>query len=262
MTHNTRIVGGYDKKSAQIASKLYSYITEGDIIIVKNMTSAEMVKLMENTYRDVNIALANEFALLCEKINVDVNEVINSANYHPRVNIHTPGPGVGGHCIPVDPYFLIELGKKYGVKTRLLDASRSINNYMPEHVLELILKYKEDKDNYSIAILGMAYKGNVDDIRETPSIKLIDLLKEHDFDVHVNDPYVADEIIEGYGVDSIDYEEALKCDCVVLMTDHDLYRDLKADMLVNKFIISTRPILDADEFREKDINFQAIGNIY
>ncbi|RAP51294.1 MAG: UDP-N-acetyl-D-mannosaminuronic acid dehydrogenase [Methanosphaera sp. SHI613] len=262
MTHNTRIVGGYDKKSAQIASQLYSYITEGDIIIVKNMTSAEMVKLMENTYRDVNIALANEFALLCEKINVDVNEVINSANYHPRVNIHTPGPGVGGHCIPVDPYFLIELGKKYGVKTRLLDASRSINNYMPEHVLELILKYKEDKDNYSIAILGMAYKGNVDDIRETPSIKLIDLLKEHDFDVHVNDPYVADEIIEGYGVDSIDYEEALKCDCVVLMTDHDLYRDLKADMLVNKFIISTRPILDADEFREKGINFQAIGNIY
>lgn len=262
MTHNTRIVGGYNKKSADMASKLYSYITEGDIITVKNMTSAEMVKLMENTYRDVNIALANEFALLCEKINVDVNEVINSANYHPRVNIHTPGPGVGGHCIPVDPYFLIELGKKYDVKTRLLDASRYVNNYMPEHVLELILKYKENKDNYSIAILGMAYKGNVDDIRETPTIKLIELLGKLDFDVYVNDPYVADDVIESYGVEAVGYEDALRCDCVVLMTDHDLYKSLNADMLVNKFIISTRPILDADEFRDKGVNFQAIGNIY
>ena len=261
MTHNTRIVGGFNKESADMASKLYSYITEGDIITVKNMTSAEMVKLMENTYRDVNIALANEFALLCEKINVDVNEVIDSANYHPRVNIHTPGPGVGGHCIPVDPYFLIELGRKYDVKTRLLDASRYVNNYMPEHVLEMILKYKEDKDNYSIAILGMAYKGNVDDIRETPTIKLIELLEELDFDVYVNDPYVDDEIIESYGVKAVEYEDALGCDCVVLMTDHDLYKDLNADMLVNKFIISTRPILDADEFRDKGVNFQAIGNI-
>ncbi|RAP54120.1 MAG: UDP-N-acetyl-D-mannosaminuronic acid dehydrogenase [Methanosphaera sp. rholeuAM130] len=262
MTHNTRIVGGYNQESADMASQLYSYITEGDIIIVKNMTSAEMVKLMENTYRDVNIALANEFALLCEKIDVDVNEVINSANYHPRVNIHTPGPGVGGHCIPVDPYFLIELGRKYDVKTRLLDASRAINNYMPEHVLELLLKYKTDKEDYSVGILGMAYKGNVDDIRESPSIDLIKLLESYDFDVYVNDPHVSSEIIESYDVESISYPDALKCDCVILMTDHDLYKDLKADMLPNKFIISTRPILDADEFRKEGINFQAIGNIY
>ena len=261
MTHNTRIVGGFNRESAELASRLYSYITEGDIITVKNMTSAEMVKLMENTYRDVNIALANEFALLCEKIDVDVNEVIKSANYHPRVNIHTPGPGVGGHCIPVDPYFLIELGRKYDVATRLLDASRYVNSYMPEHVLDLILKYKEDRDNYSIAILGMAYKGNVDDIRETPTIKLIELAGRLDFDVYVNDPFVDDDVIESFGVKAIEYEDALECDCVVLMTDHDLYKNLKPEMLANKFIISTRPILDADEFRDRGVNFQAIGNI-
>lgn len=260
MTHNTRIVGGYNKKSADLAGKLYSHITKSDIIKVKNMTSAEMVKLMENTYRDVNIALANEFALLCEKINVDVNEVINSANYHPRVNIHTPGPGVGGHCIPVDPYFLIELGEKYDVETRLLNASRSINNDMPKHVLDLLLKYKEDKDEYSIAILGMAYKGNVDDIRETPTIKLINLLKEHDFNVFVNDPYVNKDIIEKFDVKSIDFESSFKCDCVILMTDHDLYQDIKPEMIVNKFIISTRNILNCDEFRNAGVNFQAIGN--
>ncbi len=262
MTHNVRVVGGYDEKSANLAIKLYSHITSGDIIKVKDITSAEMVKLMENTYRDVNIALSNEFALICEKIGVDVNEVIGAANYHPRVNIHTPGPGVGGHCIPVDPYFLIELAKNHGISADLIKSSRKINNSMPEHVLNILLdNIKGKKDDFSVGILGISYKGNVDDVRESPSKDIIDLLKSHNFNVVAHDPLVSCDVIESFGVKSVSYDDALSCDCVIVMTDHDLYKNITPEMVVNKFIISTRPILDSSLFRDNGINFQAIGDI-
>lgn len=261
MTHNVRIVGGFNDKSADLTAQLYSNITQGDIIKVKNITSAEMVKLMENTYRDVNIALSNELAMLCEKINVNVNEVITAANYHPRVNIHTPGPGVGGHCIPVDPYFLIELAENYGGTARLISDSRRINNNMPGHVLDIILNDESIDENSSIGILGIAYKGNVEDIRETPSKEVIQLLLDKGFNVIAHDPYVKDEVIESFNVKSAEYEEVLSCDCVVLMTDHDLYKEITPDMLKNNLIISTRPILDSDKFRKEGISFKAIGDI-
>ena len=259
MTHNVRIVGGINDKSADLTAQLYSHVTQGDIIKVKNITSAEMVKLMENTYRDVNIALSNELAMICEKIDVDVNEVITAANYHPRVNIHTPGPGVGGHCIPVDPYFLIETAEKYGGYARLISDSREINNEMPKHVIDLLMNCKENIN--TVGILGIAYKGNVEDIRETPSKKLIELLLEKDFNVVAHDPIVKNEIIESFNVKSVSYEKVLDCDCVILMTDHDLYKNLRPDMLKNKFIISTRPSLDSTLFRNSGVNFQAIGNV-
>lgn len=262
MTHNVRVVGGYNMKSADMAAELYSHITSGEIIKVKNITSAEMIKLMENTYRDVNIALSNEFALICENIDVDVNEVITAANYHPRVNIHTPGPGVGGHCIPVDPYFLIEIAKKYHTNASLLQEARKINNNMPSHVVDILLdNLTYENHNYTVGILGMAYKGNVDDIRESPTIQLIDLLKELDVKIKVNDPYVSDRVIESFNIKAVTLNEALDCDCVILMTDHQSYADITPDMIKNKFIIVTRPILDADYFRENGINYQAIGNL-
>lgn len=261
MTHNVRIVGGFNDKSADLTAQLYSNVTQGDIIKVKNITSAEMVKLMENTYRDVNIALSNELAMICEKINVNVNEVINAANYHPRVNIHTPGPGVGGHCIPIDPYFLIELADNYGSNARLISDSREINNSMPHHVLDMILKEEDINKNSSIGILGVAYKGNVEDIRETPSKEIIKLLLDEDFNVIAHDPFVKDEVIESFGVKSVEYEKVLSCDCVVLMTDHDLYKNLTPEMLKNKLIISTRPILNSDKFRSEGIKFRAIGDM-
>lgn len=261
MTHNVRIVGGYNDKSADLTAQLYSNITKGDIIKVKNITSAEMVKLMENTYRDVNIALSNELAMICEKIDVNVNEVITAANYHPRVNIHTPGPGVGGHCIPVDPYFLIETANNYGIRANLISNSRKINNDMPKHVMEIILSNDEINKNSSIGILGIAYKGNVEDIRETPSKELIKLLNEAGFNVFANDPYVNDEIIEEFNVKPAEIDEVLSCDCVVLMTDHDTYKNITPDRLKNNLIISTRPILDSDKFRKAGVKFEAIGDI-
>lgn len=262
MTHNVRVVGGYDEKSTNLAANLYSHITQGDILKVKNITSAEMVKLMENTYRDVNIALSNEFALICEKIGVNVNEVIKAANYHPRVNIHTPGPGVGGHCIPVDPYFLIELAKKYNTEATLINDSRRINNNMPKHVLDILLNNLDTStDDYVVSILGVAYKGNVDDIRETPSKELINLLIKNNFNVIAHDPLVSDDIIESFNVKAVTYEEALNADCVILVTNHDLYKNITPDMINNKFIIVTRPILNSTKFRESGVNFQAIGDI-
>lgn len=259
MTHNARIIGGFNEKSADLTAQLYSYITQGEIIKVKNITSAEMVKLMENTYRDVNIALSNELAKICEKINVNANEVINAANYHPRVNLHTPGPGVGGHCIPIDPYFLIEIAEKYGETAKLISDSRLINDSMPDHVLNILSKFNDGIS--TVSILGIAYKGNVDDVRETPSKKLIELLIKNGYRVVANDPIVKKEVIETFNVDSVSYEDSLKSDCIIIMTDHDMYKELKPEQVKDKLVISTKPILDSDKFRESGINFQAIGDI-
>lgn len=259
MTHNARIIGGFNEKSADLTAQLYSYITQGEIIKVKNITSAEMVKLMENTYRDVNIALSNELAKICEKINVNANEVINAANYHPRVNLHTPGPGVGGHCIPIDPYFLIEIAEKYGETAKLISDSRLINDSMPDHVLSILSKFNDGIS--TVSVLGIAYKGNVDDVRETPSKKLIELLIKNGYRVVANDPIVKKEVIETFNVDSVSYEDSLKSDCIIIMTDHDMYKELKPEQVKDKLVISTKPILDSDKFREAGINFQAIGDI-
>lgn len=259
MTHNARIIGGFNEKSADLTAQLYSYITQGEIIKVKNITSAEMVKLMENTYRDVNIALSNELAKICEKINVNANEVINAANYHPRVNLHTPGPGVGGHCIPIDPYFLIEIAEKYGETAKLISDSRLINDSMPDHVLSILSKFNDGIS--TVSVLGIAYKGNVDDVRETPSKKLIELLIKNEYKVVAHDPIVKKEVIETFNVDSVSYENSLKSDCIIIMTDHDMYKELKPEQVKDKLVISTKPILDSDKFREAGINFQAIGDI-
>ncbi|WP_461435947.1 nucleotide sugar dehydrogenase [Methanosphaera sp.] len=259
MTHNARIIGGFNEKSADLTAQLYSYITQGEIIKVKNITSAEMVKLMENTYRDVNIALSNELAKICEKINVNANEVINAANYHPRVNLHTPGPGVGGHCIPIDPYFLIEIAEKYGETAKLISDSRLINDSMPDHVLSILSKFNDGIS--TVSVLGIAYKGNVDDVRETPSKKLIELLIKNGYRVVANDPIVKKEVIETFNLDSVSYEDSLKSDCIIIMTDHDMYKELKPEQVKDKLVISTKPILDSDKFRESGINFQAIGDI-
>lgn len=259
MTHNARIIGGFNEKSADLTAQLYSYITQGEIIKVKNITSAEMVKLMENTYRDVNIALSNELAKICEKINVNANEVINAANYHPRVNLHTPGPGVGGHCIPIDPYFLIEIAEKYGETAKLISDSRLINDSMPDHVLSILSKFNDGIS--TVSVLGIAYKGNVDDVRETPSKKLIELLIKNEYKVVAHDPIVKKEVIETFNVDSVSYEDSLKSDCIIIMTDHDIYKELKPEQVKDKLVISTKPILDSDKFREAGINFQAIGDI-
>ena len=263
MTHNARVIGGIDNKSIDRAASIYEKITNGKIIKVKDLITAEMVKLMENTYRDTNIALANELAIICQYLGIDAIEAISAANYHPRVNIHSPGPGVGGHCLSIDPYFIVEMAEKFGSKAELIKTARMINESMPAHVAQLVeesLKdVKKSITGSNIGILGIAYKGNVADTRETPAAPLINILKNRGATVKANDPYVPNINIESFGAVPVNFQEALECDCVVLITDHDLYKNISPDDIKNRVFICTRPILDPEDFRKKGVIFRGVG---
>jgi UDP-N-acetyl-D-mannosaminuronic acid dehydrogenase len=268
MTHNARIIGGIDHKSIEMADSLYQKITIGKIIKVKNLITAETVKLIENTYRDTNIALANEIAMICESLGVDAIEAIQAANYHPRVNIHTPGPGVGGHCLAIDPYFIVETAEENGLDAPLIKNARIINEGMPNHVIKLIEDAlnengKEIKDS-EIGILGVAYKGNVADARETPAEPLIRILIENGAKVYAHDPYTHIDYIKSFGAIPVDMENALKCDVVALLADHDQYRNITPEMVGRGIFICTRPILNPEPFIKNGINFRGVGrvNIY
>jgi UDP-N-acetyl-D-mannosaminuronic acid dehydrogenase len=263
MTHNARIIGGINPESSAQAAEIYGSITEGKVVTVKDTVTAEMVKLMENTYRDTNIALANELAMICESINIDVIEAIEASNYHPRVNIHSPGPGVGGHCLSIDPYFIVEIAKENGVPARLIQTAREINERMPNHVASLVERSLKNKgksiSSSTVGVLGVAYKGNVADYRETPSKTLIDALNGLGAKVLANDPYVDPEIIRRMEAEPVDLKEALNCDCVVLMTDHDDYRSITPEMIKKSILICNRPILDQDLFKSSGIEFKGVG---
>ncbi len=263
MTHNARVIGGINSESTEMAVSLYQRITEGEIIMVPDLVIAEMVKLMENTYRDTNIALANELALVCDSLGVDAIEAIRAANHHPRVNIHTPGPGVGGHCLSIDPYFIVEIAREMGVETPLIQTSRQVNEDMPGEVARIIQETLEDAgktiSGSKIGILGVAYKGNVADARETPAKPLIEELISKGAEVMVNDPYVSPDIIKSWGTQIVDLETALGSDCVVLVTDHDLYLDIKPDMIKNGLLVCTRPILDREIFQNGGVVFKGVG---
>jgi UDP-N-acetyl-D-mannosaminuronic acid dehydrogenase len=263
MTHNDRVIGGINRKSAEKASSIYSLMTEGEIIKVNDIKTAEMVKLMENTYRDTNIALANELSKICESVGVDSIKAIKAANHHPRVNIHLPGPGVGGHCLPIDPYFLVEIGKKNGVEASLIQTAREINEKMPQHVFQLIQdslsELNTEIQGCKIGLLGVAYKGNVGDYRETPAKPLINFLLKSGADVFANDPYVPDEIIKSFGASPVSVEDILKCECVVLVTDHKDYHELNLELMKNKLFVCTRPCVESKKFLENGTIFKGVG---
>lgn len=265
MTHNARVIGGINEKSADIAVALYEHITEGEIIEVKDLITAEMVKLMENTYRDTNIALSNELAKVCEKLGIDAIEAITAANHHPRVNIHIPGPGVGGHCLSIDPYFIVEMAEQEGVESTLIKNARAINEGMPGHVAEIVVDTLNENGKQikgsKIGILGVAYKGNVADARETPSKPLIEILLEKGFDVYAHDPYTSSDLIKSFGARPVSMEDVLNSDCVVLITDHDEYKHITPSMIKNKIFICTRPILNPDDFKREGVVFKGIGRL-
>lgn len=263
MTHNARVIGGVDENSTARAVNLYQKITEGEIIKVKNLITAETVKLIENTYRDVNIALSNEIAMICEGLGVDAIEAINVANHHPRVNLHIPGPGVGGHCLAIDPYFIVKTAEEKGMKAPLISISRVTNEGMPGHVVKIVEESLKEigkgVNNSSIGILGVAYKGNVADARETPARAIIKILKEKDAQVYASDPHTPHDIIESLGAEAVDIDQVLECDCVVLVTDHDEFKMIKPEMIKNQIFICTRPILNPEDFKNSGIIFRGIG---
>ncbi|QHN07379.1 nucleotide sugar dehydrogenase [Methanothermobacter sp. THM-2] len=263
MQNNARVIGGIDGKSAEMAAQLYGKVTSGEVIVVDDIITAEMVKLMENTYRDTNIALANELAVICESLGIDAIKAIEAANHHPRVNLHTPGPGVGGHCLSIDPYFIVEMAEKHGVPARLIRTAREVNESMPFHVLDIIRDTLESAGRglagSRVGVLGVAYKGDVADARETPTRPLVAALISEGAEVVVNDPHVDPVLIRKMGVEPVSLEEALESDCVVLMTDHSEYLEITPEMIGGGIFICTRPVLEPEKFREHGIVFRGVG---
>ena len=216
LIENARVIGGVTQESAAAGRDLFAIFVKGQIVVT-DATTAEMVKLMENTYRDVNIAIANEFARLAERFGVDAWEAIRIASLHPRVKILNPGPGVGGHCISVDPWFLVEAAPDLST---LIFAARRVNDSQPHFALELVRKAIGDFHGRKIAALGLAFKPDVDDLRESPAVEVIHLLQNEGATVKAFEPFKTDADLPGVtSVPTI--ESALKdADAVVLLVNH------------------------------------------
>ncbi|MEB2280023.1 nucleotide sugar dehydrogenase [Lysinibacillus xylanilyticus] len=258
LVNNDRIVGGIDDKSAQMTKELYQTFVNGTIHLT-DATTAELVKVMENTYRDVNIAFANELAKLAEKLDVNIWEAIKFANYHPRVNVHFPGPGVGGHCIAVDPWFLVELG---GETAQIIHLSRNTNDSMPSFTAQktqAILNQNKIAGG-KVAVLGLAFKGNVDDMRESPSTIVIDELQNLGLDVISYDPHIKEN---KHATQTQSLEEATKdADIIVVLTDHNEFKALDAAeiTLKSKIVFDTKNCLKRDKWEEAGFQFHLLGD--
>lgn len=252
---NDRVIGGFDTASAEAARDLYATFVEGEIFLT-DLDTAELVKVLENTYRDVNIALANETALMCERLGINYKEAARLANRHPRVHLHQAGPGVGGHCIPIDPWFLVD---RFPFQSHLIRRARVLNDGMPAHVADCALKMLSGIDNPKVAALGLAFKGNVDDIRESPALAVIGLLREASIDVAVHDPFVKNA--------SVPLQPLSACldgaDCLLLLTDHDAYQHLDmedaARRMRTKQVYDTRNVLDHDAWRAAGFVMKVLG---
>jgi UDP-N-acetyl-D-mannosaminuronic acid dehydrogenase len=251
MVHNDRIIGGIDDASTQLARQIYSTFVKGNIFTT-DITTAEFVKLMENTYRDINIALANEFAILAEEAGIDIWEAITLANHHPRVKILSPGPGVGGHCIAVDPWFLTEATNR----CRIINTAREINDSMPAYVLSKVKGMTAGISRPKITVFGVAYKGNVDDARETPALKFIKLAESEGFTVCTYDP-----LVRHFEMPLSGMEDAVGgTDCIVIITDHDEFRHLNYGHLLDN--ARSRNVLDTRNVVRGDgtFNLVTLGN--
>ncbi len=223
LVHNARVVGGFDQPSTERACELYRGWVMGELSAT-DATTAEMVKLMENSYRDVNIALANEFALIAEHLGVDVWRAIEIANGHPRVQVHRPGPGAGGHCIPVDPWFLAEAAP---LSARLLPMARAVNDGMAGYVVENVARRLPDRRQRVVAALGASYKPDVDDIRGSPALRILELLEQHGCQVRLYDPHVLQRPDLGRAVCARALEAVEGADCLLALVAHSAFRDLQ-----------------------------------
>lgn len=243
LEHNSRTIGADNQEIGGKIKRLYSNFCKSEIVVT-DIRSAEMSKVVENTYRDINIAFSNELAKICHKDNMDVYEIIRIANKHPRVNILQPGPGVGGHCIPVDPWFLVG---DYPDLTDLILTARKINDSMPNHVLgrirDIMLEH-EIQDISKIGLYGLSYKENVDDIRESPTLQLLEQMNNHlAFGVKVFDPFVKMKIIDGQ---ILDFEEFLdEIEILVIMVGHNHIKD-NINLIKNKYILDTKNVCELE----------------
>lgn len=240
-----KVVGGIDSQSTRLAELLYSQVA--DVVVpVKSPEVAEMTKIFENVFRSVNIALVNELTLLCEKMGISVWEVIDAASTKPFGYMpFYPGPGIGGHCIPLDPYYLANKAREYDFHTRFIELAADINEQMPHYVASRITSAinanGKSINGAKVLVLGVAYKKDVEDVRESPSLKLIKLLGQRGASLSYNDPYVMTITIAESSLTSVDLTDEILslADCVVIATDHSSY-DYKHIVNVARLIFDAR----------------------
>jgi UDP-N-acetyl-D-mannosaminuronic acid dehydrogenase len=237
---NSRTIGADDPELGNKVKSLYENFCKGEIVVT-DIRSAEMSKVVENTYRDINIAFANELAKICRMDNIDVYEIIRIANMHPRVNILQPGPGVGGHCIPVDPWFLVG---DYPDLTNMILTARKTNDSMPQHVLGRIRDIMRDhniNDISKVGLYGLAYKENVDDTRESPTLQLLERMDEHlAFGVKSYDPFIKEKIVDNQVMNFEDFLNEIEI--LVIMVGHDQIKE-HIELIRDKHILDTKNIL-------------------
>jgi UDP-N-acetyl-D-mannosaminuronic acid dehydrogenase len=260
LMNNDRVIGGYSPQSAERAREMYERFCHGKITLTDDRT-AEMCKLMENTYRDVNIALANTFARIAEDAGINVWQAIEFANLHPRVNILKPGPGVGGHCIPVDPWYLVQA---YPEHTGLLRQARQLNDSQAGRLLDLLLATGRLNAGDKLAILGAAYKADIDDPRESPAGLLVEAARREGIRTAVHDPLVRAGVHHGLEV-SNDLPGCLGgATAAALLVEHKVYRALSArffsDHMVGRLLGDARNWLNHASLRRAGFTVVLLGD--
>ncbi|WP_458108808.1 UDP-N-acetyl-D-mannosamine dehydrogenase [Arthrobacter sp. R3-55] len=244
---NDRIVGGLTPEAASLARDLYAVFCKGEILMTDDVT-AEMAKLVENSYRDVNIAFANELSVISSKLDIDVWELIRLANHHPRVNILNPGPGVGGHCIAVDPWFIVSAAP---TESRLIKTAREVNDAKPGWVVSEVMAAVEALDHGAeVAVLGLAFKANIDDLRESPAIEIaVDLASKLTGNkINIAEPHVQVLPTRLQGLENVELMDPItavrRSSAVVLLVDHEAFREV-ANHLKGKLLVDTRGFFNA-----------------
>ncbi len=244
MAVNDRVIGGVTPRGAEMARDLYATFCSGELLLTDAKT-AEMAKLTENSFRDVNIAFANELSLICDRLGIDVWELIELANHHPRVNILQPGPGVGGHCIAVDPWFIIAAAPE---EAKLIRQARDVNDGKPNWVVDKVLEKASRFRAPVIAALGISFKPDIDDLRESPSLSIVDDLAQRieAADIRVVEPHVDElppKLTRHANIRKQDIDGALdEADIVLLLVDHSQFKQVDASRLAEKVLIDTKGV--------------------
>ena len=240
VVNNVRVIGGMTRKCAQRALSLYRIVVQGDCRVT-NARTAELAKLSENAYRDVNIAFANELSLICDRHKINVWELVEMANLHPRVEILSPGPGVGGHCIAVDPWFIVDGAPD---DAKLIRMAREINDAKPDFVCQKVAERAKSLVEPVIACLGLSYKADVDDLRESPAVEIVGKLADMAVaELLIVEPHISSLPAElaDRGLSLTDFDRALdKANLVLLLVDHNAFMRVDRDLLKDKFVFDTR----------------------
>lgn len=243
LVDNDRIIGGLTEKCAEVAQSLYSIFVRGECLIT-NARTAELSKLTENSFRDVNIAFANELSIICDRLKINVWELIRLANRHPRVNVLNPGPGVGGHCIAVDPWFIVSSAPE---EAKLIRLARETNDHKPKYVLEKIVKAADEFKRPVIACFGLAFKPDIDDLRESPAMEITESLADlNAAKVLVVEPNISEipKNLAEQNVELVSAQDALEqANVVVILVDHKQFKRIPKDAFNTKVVIDTRGVI-------------------